>query len=84
MNKKFKNSLFFKIIILIFSILLIFSSIIVTQASESNEQETKPVILTPNENQYFELKATTINNVEGKGKQLIMELWGHEIYFKRI
>lgn len=38
----------------------------------------------PTDDQYLELKATNINEVEGKNKQVIMELWGHEIDFKRI
>ena len=38
----------------------------------------------PSDNQYLELRATTITEVEGQGKQVIMELWGHDIEFKRI
>ena len=38
----------------------------------------------PTYDQYLELKATNITEVEGKNKQVIMELWGHEIDFKRI
>lgn len=40
-------------------------------------------ILTPEENQYLELKATTIAQKEDGSKQLIMELWGHNLEFKR-
>ena len=39
-------------------------------------------ILTPNENQYLELKATSILEKENGKKQLIMELWGHNLEFK--
>ena len=38
----------------------------------------------PTDDQYLELKATNITEVEGKNKQVIMELWGHEIDFKRM
>ena len=38
----------------------------------------------PTDDQYLELKATNITEGEGKNKQVIMELWGHEIDFKRI
>lgn len=38
----------------------------------------------PTDDKYLELKATNITEVEGKNKQVIMELWGHEIDFKRI
>lgn len=41
-------------------------------------------IIEPADNQYFELKATTITDVAGQNKQVIMELWGYEIDFKRI
>lgn len=40
-------------------------------------------IIIPEENQYFELRAVEVKDVEGN-KQVIMELWGHEIDFKRI
>ena len=38
----------------------------------------------PTDDQYLELKASNITEVEGKNKQVILELWGHEIDFKRI
>ena len=36
----------------------------------------------PTTNQYIELRATKIKDVEGNGKQVIFELWGHDIKFK--
>ena len=38
----------------------------------------------PTDDQYLELKATNITEVEGNNTLDIMELWGHEIDFKRI
>ncbi len=38
----------------------------------------------PNKNQYFKMRATDINEIKGQGKQVIMELWGYDIDFKRI
>ena len=38
----------------------------------------------PSENQYFELRATQIKQVAGQNKQVIFELWGNDIEFKRI
>lgn len=38
----------------------------------------------PADNQYFEMRATTITDIPDQGKQLIMELWGYNIDFKRI
>lgn len=42
------------------------------------------VIIEPAENQYFELKAVEVKDVENQNKQVIMELWGNNIEFKRI
>lgn len=33
---------------------------------------------------HLELRATQIKEIEGKNRQLIMELWGNDIEFKRI
>lgn len=40
------------------------------------------VSVTPSEDQYFELRAKNVNAIEGKDKQVIFELWGHNIEFK--
>lgn len=56
-------------------IVLIFINCAIVEASTTIE---------PADNQYFELKATTITDVAGQNKQVIMELWGYEIDFKRI
>jgi len=40
--------------------------------------------LQPTDNQFLELRAVSINKIEGKNKQLIMELWGNDLEFKRI
>lgn len=60
-------------------IAVIFICTTVIMASGSNEN-----ILTPSDNQYFELRAVEIKEVEGQNKQVIMELWGNNIEFKRI
>ena len=39
-------------------------------------------ILKPEDNQYLELRATSITENEEGNKQLIMELWGHNLEFK--
>lgn len=39
-------------------------------------------LVEPTENQFFELKAVKVTNIEGKDKQVIFELWAHEIEFK--
>ena len=61
------------VILIIFS--LVFINYSTTKASTTIEPEA---------NQYFELKAITITEVDGQNRQVIMELWGHDIDFKRI
>lgn len=39
-------------------------------------------LVEPIENQFFELRAVKVTNIEGKDKQVIFELWAHEIEFK--
>ena len=39
-------------------------------------------LVEPTENQFFELRAVNVTNIEGKDKQVIFELWAHEIEFK--
>ena len=39
-------------------------------------------LVEPTENQFFELRAVKVTNIEGKDKQVIFELWAHEIEFK--
>ena len=43
------------------------------------DNDTKEII--PQENQYMELRATTINTIDGKDKQIIFELWSYNIEF---
>ena len=39
-------------------------------------------LVEPTENQFFELRAVKVTNIEGKDKQVIFELWAHVIEFK--
>ena len=39
-------------------------------------------LVEPTEEQFFELRAVKVTNIEGKDKQVIFELWAHEIEFK--
>lgn len=41
-------------------------------------------LVEPTEDQFFELRAVKVTNVESKDKQVIFELWAHEIEFKGI
>lgn len=70
-----KLNLLEKFIVLATIIVLIFIDCAIVEAA---------AIIEPADNQYFELKATTITDVAGQNKQVIMELWGYEIDFKRI
>lgn len=40
--------------------------------------------ITPEENQYLELRAVEVKEVAGQNKQVMMELWGNNLDFKRI
>ena len=39
-------------------------------------------LVEPTEDQFFELRAVKVTNIEGKDKQVIFELWDHEIDFR--
>lgn len=39
-------------------------------------------LVEPTEDQFFELRTVKVTNIEGKDKQVIFELWAHEIEFK--
>ena len=51
-----------------------------TVAIESEEDRRRE----PTAGEYLELRAVEVKEEEGKNKQLIMELWGHNLQFKRI
>jgi len=44
--------------------------------------ETDTGCITPEENQYFELRAVNVKEVTGQNKQVTMELWGNNLEFK--
>ena len=75
-NKKINQNLIKAIIV---CIAIIFFSTTIIMASETDD-----TCLTPSDNQYFELRAVQVKEVEGQNKQVIMELWGNNIEFKRI
>ncbi len=66
-----------KIVIACITIICVSATIIM--ASEADKD-----CIVPPENSYFELRAVKVTDVEGKNKQLMMELWGNNIEFKRI
>ncbi len=78
MNKRIEDNILSKIIIVTWIVLLIFSMFGIGVRADST------IPATPQEGQYFELRAAKINDTGENGRQLVMELWGHDIYFKRI
>ena len=64
------------LIVFTLTILLTISSLMVVEASIQGTTEIQP-----GKDQYLELKATAIRNMNENGKQLIMELWGYDIDF---
>ncbi|MBO5479554.1 MAG: hypothetical protein J6A04_07820 [Clostridia bacterium] len=59
---------------------ILFSNSNIVMASD----ETDPNCITPEENQYLELRAVEVKEVAGQNKQVMMELWGNNLDFKRI
>lgn len=75
-NKIAKKKLM-SIIIACITIILVSTTIIMAS-------EAYGTCLEPSDNQYFELRAVQVKNIEGQNKQIIMELWGNNVEFKRI
>lgn len=71
------NEKILKIVITCIAIICVSATIIMAS-------ETDTDCITPSENSYFELKTVKVTDIEGKNKQVIMELWGNNIEFKRI
>ncbi len=61
----------------LFIILILISSSIIMASNDTT-------CVTPESNQYFELRATEVKSVDGQNQQVVMELWGNNIEFKRI
>lgn len=77
-----KTSKFAMVFILIFLMLL--TNFFVIPIDNVYAADTDNSILEPSSDQYLELRATKVNKIEGKNKQVIMELWGYNIEFKGI
>lgn len=74
------NMRILKIVMLCIAIIYMFTSPISIAADI--EQDTDANCLTPADDQYLELRAAEVRDVEGQNKQIIMELWGHNLEFK--
>lgn len=68
-----------KILITVFIFVLIFLQFNIKNVFAGDTDQS---ILEPSSDQYFELRGTTVKEVTGQNKQLIMELWGYNIDFK--
>ena len=64
--------------------LTLFTNFVVIPTNNVYAADTDNSILEPSSDQYLELRATKVNKIEGKNKQVIMELWGYNIEFKGI
>lgn len=62
-------------------LIFVWISVTYVRASEVDESYIE---ITPSENQYLELRATQVKDIAGQNKQVIMELWGNNVEFKRI
>lgn len=65
------------IFVIVAIIIILFSSLTKVMASDAN-------CVTPTDEQFMELRAVEVKEIEGKNKQVIMELWGNNVEFKRI
>ena len=74
MQARVKKLIKINLIVLIICICTIAASCKIVMADSTT--------IEPTTNQYIELRATKIKDVEGNGKQVIFELWGHDIKFK--
>lgn len=63
---------------------IIFAIIIILFSSLSNVMASDDNCVVPTDEQYMELRAVEVKEIEGKNKQVIMELWGNNVEFKRI
>lgn len=66
-----------KTIMILMVVIAMFVSTVYAVEADQNE-------IAPSDNQYFELRAVEIKEIDGQNKQVIMELWGHNMEFKRI
>lgn len=73
-----KNKKLYATIIII--LVMLFSQFDIAMAINITDENC----LTPEDNQYLELRAVEVKEVEGQNKQVIMELWGNNVEFKRI
>lgn len=69
--------------VIIASIIILQSNTNLVMASDIVDEVDENYVKA-NENQYLELRAVEVKEVTGQNKQVIMELWGHDIDFKRI
>ena len=73
--KKRKRRIVIAVLICIF--LLLGNVATILAANDEN-------LLVPTDDQYLELKAVQVKDVTGQNKQVIMQLWGHNLEFRRI
>lgn len=73
--KKRKRRIVIAVLICIF--LLLGNVATILAANDEN-------LLVPTDDQYLELKAVQVKDVTGQNKQVVMQLWGHNLEFRRI
>lgn len=73
--KKRKRRIVIAVLICIF--LLLGNVATILAANDEN-------LLVPTDDQYLELKVVQVKDVTGQNKQVVMQLWGHNLEFRRI
>lgn len=93
MQKKLqKMKLIFIIIVYLFSLLSNTGVVLATKTDleenkdtgQTTQQDTESVPITPEVEQFLELRAVNVEEIEGQDKQVTMELWSNKVEFERI
>ncbi len=69
-----------KVILTLICTTLIISTATISKAAGT---DTPPVQVIPTNGEHFELNAVEVKDIAGQNKQVIMELWGYDVDFKR-
>ena len=81
-KKKTLNIASIVIVLMVWLCTIVFSSF--SSFSMASETDDNANTITPTENQYLEMRATEIKEVEGKNRQVTFELWGYDVEFKGV
>lgn len=79
-----KAKIMFVMIIYIISLLSSVNIVTATDILHPEKEIMQPLSIEDNDEDYLELRAVKVEDIEGKNKQVIMELWSNNINFERV